>query len=211
MWYTIHSTVCKHVHFVHMATTGSNVSPVQAKPQLHPDNITYFSSLLATNTTEREQVKIRLQEKLQELKDLVTQCDQTEAINTAYKHVNAATTMLQAVQARGSTITLIRKRSYPPNLNHESQQRYFSTKKRRTTTTSALSKPTIDELNESSQTLFSEEPAFCAVCFKKNDTTNNETIDWIQCSVCSIWIHQMCLKTNSDRNYCLFVCHYCTE
>ncbi len=186
------------------------------KPQPHTciDNSTYFTALLASKTNDSLRAKERLEKKVQQLQHVIRQCDQAEALNTAYKHVNAAVTLLSAIEKQSTTINLVRKRNISPNSNIE-QQRYYSTKKKRTGTIDTISKPTQEELEDTNEKLLKEEPLFCAICFKKQDTSNSPTIRWVQCSVCDIWIHQQCTSIAIDEadvnvDY-VYVCQYCNK
>ena len=82
------------------------------------------------------------------------------------------------------------------------QARFFSTKKKRKTG-KAIKIPTIDEQQAVKYRLQKIEPSLCSVCFKKNDDTNNDEIEWVECSNCCSWVHQACigLDTIDIDNY----------
>ena len=52
-----------------------------------------------------------------------------------------------------------------------------------------------------------EEIQYCGICFKKEDATNAETIDWIQFYMCKKWLHKSCIS--SDTVCDDFLCQYC--
>ena len=138
------------------STTVSNTTPEGL-------DYTYFSSILSSSTTDSTKAKEQLQHNIPELQWAVEQCSQLDAFTTAYKHVQAAVTMINAINTTISQPNLVRKRSYAPNSNHEPTLKFFSTKKRRTTK-STLNKPTQEEVNDCKEKLESEEQVFCAIC-----------------------------------------------
>ena len=81
-------------------------------------------------------------------------------------NVQAAVTMINAINTTISQPNLVKKRSYPPNSNHEPTLKFFSTKKRRTTK-STMSKPTQEELNDCKEKVESEEPVFVQFALKR--------------------------------------------
>ncbi len=57
-----------------------------------------------------------------------------------------------------------------------------------------MSKPSAEEIVLLTETILTEEPSFCAVCFRENDITRlDNIINWIQCSLCGVWLHQSCV------------------
>ena len=207
------------MHLVHMSTNALPEQEAKSTISQNEDNdhSTYFSTLLVSDATDSIKMRRKIQQKIDELQIAVDKCDQVEALHVAYKHVNAAAIMLFAVSKTKSTTqtNLLRKCAYAPNVKSQSQPKFFSTKKKRLTTSTILSKPTPQQLSQSQATLKGQEPSYCAVCFKKNDKNNTEDVSWVQCSSCTMWIHQCCTslcdesEQTVDFDQIEFVCHYC--
>ena len=60
----------------------------------------------------------------------------------------------------------------------------FSTKQKRTTTTATLSRPTQLQINTAKKKL-AKNAKVCCGCFK-------ETVEWIQCDPCLLWMYFTC-------------------
>ena len=86
---TIDSTVCKHVHLLHIVEDG-NHSKSTTVSNTTPEGLdyTYFSSIVLSSTTDSIKAKQQLQHKIQELHWAVEQCSQLDAFTTAYKRAS---------------------------------------------------------------------------------------------------------------------------
>ena len=49
----------------------------------------------------------------------------------------------------------------------------------------------------------------CGICFME-DNMYTEVIDWLQCEICSIWVHRQCIKAPLLLNSDTFLCEHCT-
>ena len=130
---TIHCTVCKHVHMICLGDTGNHSGKIVPMEKDDIDE-TYFSTLVKQPiTSETDKIRQKLQAKLQEIHHSSTQISHNEALHAALKLVNAASTMLHAVnqmESNTKALNLTRKRVIAPNSNQQSQLRFFSTKKK---------------------------------------------------------------------------------
>ena len=84
----------------------------------------------------------------------------------------------------------------------EKQLGFYSTKKRRVTT-SRWAKPNEKDISNSKATLIT----VCGICFMEEDNMYTEVIDWLQCEMCSIWVHKQCVKASMLLNS---LCEHCT-
>ena len=150
----LHATVCKHVHFVHMNYMQKDTDSISEDPTLLADTYSYFTSQLSDKKldTSLTQTKTTLLKKLQKLEALVTNCQNTDAIQIANKHVQAAISVITAMNQQSTEKKLPVKQKVSPNQNCE-HQNFFPTKKKRYSSTPTLSRPTIKEINKIEKTL----------------------------------------------------------
>ena len=73
-----------------------------------------------------------------------------------------------------------------------------------------LTKPSKDELCQQRFTLDAEIPTFCGICLKEDDEVSDEVIDWIQCSKCSLWMHEACTDRKKQATTDDYFCQYCS-
>ena len=123
---------------------------------------------------------------------------------------NAAVSVVKVLLSKinNTEVSLTPMIQYAPNSNHEKQLTFRSTRKRRQLATNSISKPSQAQVLEQRKKLKEEEPIFCGVCFQENDSSCSNTITWVQCSKCAMWIHNTCTDTPScqDEHY---MCQYC--
>ena len=115
--------------------------------------------------------------------------------------------MLEALKEGSDKILPIKKIS--PNANSERQTTFFPPKKQRQTPIT-LSKPSRQDSNRCKSKIAEEEPLFCGACFKENDSTHtNVEISWIQCDICSMWLHLSCTLPKLTHSPVSYTCHFC--
>ena len=156
---TLHATVCKHVHSVHMkaATHTYKPSPTENEKTFSLD---YFSGVLKQDTPcDITSLKQKARCKIVDLEALVNSSDDVKCLKTITQHIQAAITVGTAI--RGMRKTLPEKRTYPPNTNSQKQRRFYSTKKRKMTLSTTLSKPSYEQSDICKSRLRSMEPFFC--------------------------------------------------
>lgn len=99
--------------------------------------------------------------------------------------------------------------SIAPNTNSPCQPRFHSTKKRRISHVQGLSKPTLMEMDECKRSFSDEIVKICGACFREEDKgSNSDSIPWVECSNCSIWLHTSCVHTDIQKSD-TFICEYC--
>ena len=42
----------------------------------------------------------------------------------------------------------------------------------------------------------------CGNCFKDDDQLQCETVEWIQCVSCMLWVHLACIHTDTENYLC---------
>ena len=174
-----------------------------------PDSIDYFSRILHSSDIQSlHQHKTVLKEKIYELQNLVDAAQNSDAICTAKQHVVTAINALKAMESHmheSSNTFPIRKRP-ASNAKSEKQLRFYSTKKKRVTQT-RWAKPTAQEKQMCSEALEHAEARHCGICHKEDDTGPSDTVLWLQCSECNIWLHASCCQDDTESDE--FVCENC--
>ena len=197
---TLHSTVCKHIHLVVITETALNAACIVTNsPQPTAD----VSALQGT-----------VHSMASELLVITKECTDVSVLSVLKTQLQAAIATTRALSSTGTKTALNPKRKYAPNANHTKQQTFFSTKKRRrVTSVNTIPKPTLEQIEQSRNKLTEEEPNFCGVCLKENDSSGESTVYWIQCSMCAMWIHTECtnakippLQAGKQDDY---VCKFC--
>ena len=75
--------------------------------------------------------------------------------------------------------------------NHEKQSHFFSTKKRKVSKND-WTKPTLEERIQCKAKLRGMDIKYCAVSLEEDDHCNEDVVNWIQCSQCTMWVHSTC-------------------
>ena len=217
---TIHTTVCKHIHLVHMMFNSKNSTlqlDTDEQEQMSTDDFAKYFHHRGTIALQLPQLKESVQCKMNELQILIQECTDSDALNTVSKHLQNAITVVKAMQQQSQTEAKVLpiKRHYAPNANHEKQLRFFSTKRKRTSTTSGLGKPTLEESKQCKSKLTSLETRFCAVCLQEDDCSSSasgELVTWLQCSICTMWVRIGCTQHHlNDTLPDDYICNYCAE
>ena len=86
---------------------------------------------------------------------------------------------------------LIAKKCPSHNSNNATQQHFHSKKQ---IIAPRFAKPATENENTVRDHLESLEPSVCGICYKTDDPSlsNLKEVDWIECSVCALWVHQTC-------------------
>ena len=131
-----------------------------------------------------------------------TNCS-SEVMKGGIGHLKSAVAIMSALQdspAIGHIDTIVPKEKIAPNTNNIIQPRFTSVKRKRSRSqlTSALTKPTTLQSDSCNAEMKDIEAEVCAICYKEDDKSNGQTVDWIQCIRCCIWIHQLCARKSGD-------------
>ena len=153
--------------------------------------------------------KHNVQQKLYQLQTLVEECTDSDALNAAAKHLQNAITAVKALQQNAEAKQILPiKRVYAANRNHEKQNHFFSTKKRKVSK-SDWAKPTLEERIQCKSKLRGMDTKYCAVCLEEDDHCNEDVVNWIQCSQCTMWVHNACSAQSDTQSCDEFICKYC--
>ena len=214
---TLRLTVCKHIHLVVIAEiTPSKLTCRRRSTSPTASIHSKFAGILRmqnSNDKELLAVKDTVQSMMCELQVLTHNCRDIHAMNILKLRLQAVIAVIKAILKTPKTeATLTPKTQYAPNSNHSKQITFYSTRKRRRAESSSLSKPSVTQVADQRKRLKEEEPKFCGICLQQNDASSTTTIDWIQCSLCAMWIHVACntvplsLNGSDDDDY---ICPYC--
>jgi len=155
--------------------------------------------------------KHNVQQKLYQLQTLVVECTDSDALNAAAKHLQNAITAMKALQQNAQVKQILPvKRVFVANQNHEKQKHFFSTKKRKVSKND-WANPTFEERIQGKAKLKSLDTKYCAVCFEEDDHCNQDVVNWIQCSQCTMWVHSACSPQSDTQFYDEFICKYCKQ
>ena len=182
----LHSTICKHIHLVVLrgracrvqnevcSENSSQFVPSQIKhPQTQDQSVRILKSTLHSLTSE--------------LQLYIKDCNEVNTLKVLKQRLNSDIGLLTAlINTPPGQTSLTPTTSISPNTNNKT---IYTTRKRRLKPANILSKPSMDEINSQRKKLKAEEPQFCGVCLKQNDKNKNDTIEWIQCTSCSMWLH----------------------
>ena len=174
-----------------------------------PDTTEYFARVLQSvdRITHLHGQKSLLKDKIHELLLLVDEVDNPDGITTAMRHVNTGIHSLKAMMNPQENIPDFPTNKRPAsNANHQMKPRFFSTKKKRVVP-KRWAKPSRDERDTCYDTLENVEILHCGVCFKQDDMDTSDTIEWIQCSACNIWVHKSCIDSSDDDDFICRACH----
>ena len=221
MDFAIHSTVCKHVHVVHMnvgASYGTNIQRTSQEAIEEPKDINdcessgfntleYFSAILKKDNETN--VKQSIENSLKKLSRQVESCDNLQTLCTVKSHLSAAMAVMDPKEQLKhlQNEILVEISEPPPNALHQKQLSFHSTKQKNTTS-ARWRKPTLGETSNALTQLNSTEVRVCGICWKEDDTEEGCEVYWISCSKCDIWIHNSCTQTELwQDNY--YICNNC--
>ena len=197
----VHSTVCKHVHIVHMsesiASTSTSDSVAHSEcSQLSStqqnlqspfidanccnDNVTELElphQPLSVSNSSVAKLKQDMTMHINEVQAIVDSTSDCAVLKAGASHITSAIAVMKAMMNCSTSQTLVARKRVAPNENSEIQRRFTSTKKKRTISQICLSKPTVCEMEDVSTLLYSVNTRVCSICFKEDDEqirTNTE-------------------------------------
>ena len=158
-----------------------------------------------------EKIKMEIEKMLYDINTKLTSCNNEDCLRNTKRHLQSAISSVTAYEKYPTVYrhTLKETVKAAPNALHKKQLRFFSTKKKkRSTRTLSLKKPSNEEYQVAQKKLRTCEVELCAVCWKTEDESLSQEIDWIMCTKCDAWMHRLCVKQrNSDSNE--FYCENC--
>ena len=133
-------------------------------------------------------------------------CPDSEAINEVIKHLKAAIRIPKALSENPITQHLLKVKSICPNANSEKQV-FKPMKRKRSSQSQSIKKPGQVNILNARQLLKSSTVIVCGICFQEDDnpqdlgqTTN--TVEWIECNKCGVWVHESCSKVKTNDYRC---------
>ena len=123
------TVVCKHIHLVQMATTSTSPESTPMHTDTNTKPLSYFNNLLSNETKDLKlsEMQLKLKQKLDELKALVSNYQNVDILQTSSKHITSAVMLLRALENITENHCLPKR--VAPNENAKKQLRFFSTKK----------------------------------------------------------------------------------
>jgi hypothetical protein len=206
----IHSTVCKHCHLVQMDIVATNTHSTAPHISNSPsEDMHHLSQVLATEKASPSSPSETLKEEMKFWLDrayaISNSTTSNEILKAGITHVKSAVAIMNALQNSDCTSTLTPMEKIAPNTNNVVQPRFTSVRKRtREQMMSSLTKPTVLESDICKAKIANIEPKVCAICYKENDKAESQTVEWIECTKCSTWIHCLCANINN-------LCHACAK
>ena len=184
-----------------------------------PGTATKYENSAIVNTADdvtksqnsNEKIKMEIEKMLYDINTKLTSCNNEDCLHNIKQHLQSVISSVTAYEKYPTVYhhTLKKTVNVAPNALHKKQLRFFSTKKRkRSTRALSLKKPSNVEYQVAQKKLRTAEVELCAVCWKREDKSLSQKIDWIMCTKCDAWIHRVCVKQlNSDSNE--FYCENC--
>lgn len=237
--FIVHATVCKHIHFIKLhlnstiPTTSEDLSPsidlnadmqhafaedetVQSTDKtteiFSVSSVEYLSKCLQrkpTPTCTCTSARNRATSLCKKIEVALLNCTNMDAIRTGIKHLNAAYTVISAMDSRVlSDGDFPTRKRVAPNANFEKQTRFKSTKKPRTLSRKSLSTPNDEEKSQCIDNLDEVDITVCSICLREEDKSGNRLVEWIECDKCTMWFHKSYVVNDDDD---VFICQFCSN
>lgn len=213
---SIHCTVCKHVHIIHMKESdkSKSMSNVESSTQTAvPFDRQYLSKVqegisTVSSTSDVEKVKKEITGFMHETAALLSTCDDISTIEAVKRHMKSAIAVLKANKHTDSSSSMKPMISVAPNALHQKQLTFHTTQRKRKSG-SRWAKPTSEEVERSVEKMQKVDIKVCGVCWQEEDrsTLESEEIAWVACDKCSLWVHLSCSgRSDIDGD---FICKNC--
>ena len=203
---TLRSTVCKHIHYLMITGWCAPITVRKTEKGVALNTSTARTLCQGKqNESELKKVKQRIHELNSEIHLFTEKCNDIVQINILKQRLQATLSLVKIPMAKQNPAV-----RYAPNANHQKQLKFHSTRKRNRPAMHKLTKPSKDELCQQRFTLDAEIPTFCGICLKEDDEVSDEVIDWIQCSKCSLWMHEACTDRKKQATTDDYFCQYCS-
>ena len=215
---SIHCTVCKHIHVLHMLESISDTmkssnddnetSGIEVEDEFN--TLDYFARILHEgNATTLENLRKEVNGLLHGAELLVDTCKNADTLQTVKKHLKSAIAVIRAT-GTADTYSWKPRSIMAPNAKHSKQLTFFSTQRKRKTSNSRLAKPTSEEEEKCVKRMRNMDIKVCGICWKEEDMLSLEEIHWIACENCGLWLHLSCCD-GSSNNEDGFICKNCQQ
>ena len=196
-----------------IVTTTRSSTPARQDTELFltdPENSSVVNTAddVPKSKNSNEKIKMEIEKMLYDIHTKAKNCNNEDCLHNIKRHLQSAISSVTAYEKYPTVYhhTLKETVKPAPNALHEKQLRFFSTKKKkRLTQTLSLKKPSNEEYIVAQKKLRTSEIELCAVCWKTEDKSLSQEIDWIMCTKCDAWMHKLCVKqwnSNSNEFYC---------
>ena len=147
----LHSTICKHIHFVHCYSQKNITRPLteHSTQEDHFRGPIHLENLYNKEYSDLDTIKKRVMDRISIMSGKISKCCSIDNLLSAEKLVMSASCTLDAqFPTRGKTLPPI-----PPNKTIMKQQPFYSTVKRKRKATIRLAKPSREDKINISQIL----------------------------------------------------------
>ena len=204
------TTVCKHMHLVHMKNKPNNIMDTSAPETQQLDYIesaaTISFPLSVVQSGSNLQMK-QIEKRIADIQDHCNDCKDTKTLEKVYHLLG--TILEQFLHDTDDSPANARKRKL--HMTSKTQPHFFSTRKKRKTLERAIEKPSHTETQTTQNMLTNIETDVCGICFSEEDKNSTEShIDWISCVVCDMWVHTTCANNTSHGSSPEYTCLYCS-
>ena len=135
---------------------------------------------------------------------LAKSVDNIECLQTASRHLTSAISIIKSQQKSVPIPETLKCRKRPAsNSCMDKQLRFYSTKKRRSTNSISIAKPSVEKSNHAKDTLVETDVTICSVCLKEEDTELTDTVEWLKCNHCDVWLHVSCILQQILQQLCM--------
>lgn len=222
----VHSTICKHSHFVKIYLDNESGDPESSKAcSLHESLEDVTVTQLDTSSlnecrnkssTGLLRIRSEANQLISEYQCFTQRSTNIDVLRAGLVHLKNAVSVMKGMEDYSIHCdSLAPTARIAPNYNSPVQARFSSTKRKRVTHTSSLKKPTVQEMADlPARKIGNDEIRVCAKCFKEEEVISSmlEDVSWDTCSVCDNWFHTACIELEVDETLNTdFVCCNCTQ
>ena len=171
---TLRSTVCKHIHYLVMkeVKSASKESGFDSPDDELPGKVLRILSDGRRKESTLQELKESVRELNSEIYKFVSDIDAIKVLKQRLQ----ATVSIAMTSTKQIKTTLIPKKTYAPNTNHEKQFQFHSTRKKSKSSITRMSKPSKEEVEHQREKMGRETSVFCGICLKENDSEiDNDT------------------------------------
>lgn len=165
---------------------------------------------LETNSTQVGPLKIKIEESLHNVLNMVCKCNEPSILETVKKHIYSAMSVMEASHSESNTnFSPVIK--VAPNTSNK-KQGFFSTKKDPASKRRKIAKPTEREKDAIESQMSTTTIKVCSQCWDEDDTCNISIVEWVACESCGIWTHMKCAGNYVyDSTNSVYYCNICYD
>ena len=204
--FAVRGLLCIHIHAVNITKPQGHITemPDEQKEERRKDlgNLIPLHNDRDSCPVDVAELKRKVLREIGELNDTIQQAPNGDTLHAALRHIHSALAVARGLTVIGNDHHYIQTRTIPANKHCENQKRFFSTKCKR-----KIKRPRISLSDKTAAEIDFTEPEICGFCFKEIPPGyNGETVDWVECSLCRVWVHTNCDHVDDLNDY---VCSMC--